>query len=463
MSRSAAAVRRPSPASPATPASGTVPGERVPALPSVWRAFLKTLRQFFPDFLAWLHATPDPRDPRFIVYPIAYELAAALFMFLARLGSRRQLRFAFQTPEVVAHLNYFCRTQCEVLFHPDTLAYLAKRMDEEGLVALRTAMMRTLIRKKCFDPCRLWGRWLRVAVDGTGYLVFRKPHCDQCLVQKHEKKTLYMHPVLEAKLVTPTGLSLSLATEFMENAEPGATKQDCERKALVRLAKTLKRDYPQLRLCLLLDGLYACGPVFELCRENGWACIITFKEGSAPAVFSDYEQLKAAGAQPLQHMRGDARQTYLWVNDIDFSGERVHVLECLETDAGGKVTRFVWATNIRVEKDNCVELANRGGRLRWKIENEGFNVQKNNGYEMEHAYSENPRALRNFYLLLQVAHIIGQLMEKGLLAPDLHAKIGGLRNVARLLWEDLRRVLPDVKELEIYLATAIQIRLADTS
>ena len=27
-----------------------------------------------------------------------------------------------------------------------------------------------------------------------------------------------------------------------------------------------------------------------------------------------------------------------------------------------------------------------GGRLRWKTENAGFNVQKNGGYNMEHAY-----------------------------------------------------------------------------
>jgi hypothetical protein len=45
-------------------------------------------------------------------------------------------------------------------------------------------------------------------------------------------------------------------------------------------------------------------------------------------------------------------------------------------------------------------LANQGGRLRWKIENEGFNVQKNSELNMEHAYSEDPVARKVFYLLL---------------------------------------------------------------
>jgi hypothetical protein len=441
----------------------TRPGETSPASPSIWRALLKTLHHFFPDFMSWLHAMPDPRDVRFIVYPIAYELAAGLMMFLTRLGSRRQMRFSFQTPEVVASLNYLCGTDCASMLHPDTLAYLAKRMSEQGLLDLRTAMIQRLIRRKCFDKDRLLGRWLRVAIDGTGYLVFRKPHCQQCLVQKHEKKTVYLHPVLEAKLVTPSGLSLSIATEFMENAKPGASKQDCEHKAFQRLAQTLKRDYPQLRLCLLLDGLYACGPVFKLCRDYKWGYIITFKEGSAPAVFAEYERLKAAGAQAFPHTQDGVDQTYWWVHEVDFSGEKVHVLECQETDPKRSPTRFVWVTNLRVDPRTYLELANRGGRLRWKIENQGFNVQKTNGYEMEHAYSENPRALRIFYLLLQIAHILAQLMEKGLLAKDLADTIGGLRNVARLLWEDLRRGASNWEELERYLLTPIQIRFADTS
>ena len=34
------------------------------------------------------------------------------------------------------------------------------------------------------------------------------------------------------------------------------------------------------------------------------------------------------------------------------------------------------------------EVATAGGRQRWCIENQGFNVQKNSGLNLEHAYSE---------------------------------------------------------------------------
>jgi hypothetical protein len=41
--------------------------------------------------------------------------------------------------------------------------------------------------------------------------------------------------------------------------------------------------------------------------------------------------------------------------------------------------------------------ADQGGRIRWKIENEGFNAQKNGGYELEHGYTKDPNAAKIFY------------------------------------------------------------------
>ncbi len=80
---------------------------------------------------------------------------------------------------------------------------------------------------------------------------------------------------------------------------------------------------------------------------------------------------------------------------------------------GENPTKQDWITNFNVKRPNVITLANEGGRLRWKIENEGFNVQKNGGYRLEHAYTRNATASKVFYYLLQIAHIIAQLMERG--------------------------------------------------
>jgi hypothetical protein len=52
----------------------------------------------------------------------------------------------------------------------------------------------------------------------------------------------------------------------------------------------------------------------------------------------------------------------------------------------GEVTyRTAFVTSLPVANGNAAEIA-VCGRARWKIENEGFNVLKNNGYELEHNF-----------------------------------------------------------------------------
>ena len=43
-------------------------------------------------------------------------------------------------------------------------------------------------------------------------------------------------------------------TEFIENAQEGEGRQDCELKAFCRLAHKLKQRFPRLLLCLSLPG-----------------------------------------------------------------------------------------------------------------------------------------------------------------------------------------------------------------
>lgn len=64
------------------------------------------------------------------------------------------------------------------------------------------------------------------------------------------------------------------------------------------------------------------------------------------------------------------------------------------------------------ERAVCLRVV-EGSRLRWKIENEGFNVQKNGGCGPEHAYTQNATAVKVFYFLLQIARLLIQLMTHG--------------------------------------------------
>jgi len=385
-----------------------------------------------------------------------------LLVFLLKLGSRRRIGFELNTAEALANLNRLSGTRQGTLAHHDTLNHFLGHVPaREPETKLRRNMVQRLIRMKALDHGRLFGHVL-VVLDGTGMLVFRKPHCEHCLRQTADGKTIYYHPVLEAKLVTPDGIAVSVGSEFIENTDPHATRQDCESKAFGRLAQKLKRDFPQLRICLLLDSLYANGTVLEICRQNRWKYIITFKEGSLPAVWQEYQTLLGLCPENRTTARtaDGGRQEFAWVRDLSYRDDQrreqtFHAFQCRQENADGRQF-FAWITNFTVRAENVAALANRGGRLRWKIENEGFNIQKNGGFGLEHAYSHGNRQIKNLYILMQVAHLLLQLLERGpLLGADCRQLYGSLEIMGRRLSEALRNDLLPAQALD----PAVRIRV----
>ncbi|MDE6852500.1 MAG: hypothetical protein K2J67_08425 [Lachnospiraceae bacterium] len=98
--------------------------------------------------------------------------------------------------------------------------------------------------------------------------------------------------------------------------------------------------------------------------------------------------------------------------------------------------KFQWISNIELTKRNLEEMitATRG---RWKIENEGFNNQKNGIYRIEHINSRNSNAMKNHYLLTQIADIIMQIY----LAwnPLIRTIRQSIKNTSSRLLESFRR------------------------
>ena len=97
--------------------------------------------------------------------------------------------------------------------------------------------------------------------------------------------------------------------------------------------------------------------------------------------------------------------------------------------------------------------------MRWKIENEGFNVQKTGGYELEHAYTNNPNSAKVFYLLLQIAHLLAQLLYKGnLLKRNFPKGFGSAKNLAFRLLEAWRNARMTQEDITTALQKRFQIR-----
>lgn len=440
---------------------------------SILNAFLTTVHHFFGDFETLFQSVDDPRRPELIIYPLEALAFAGVLMYLCHLGARRQIAHMFRRngPSAAKFQALFGTATCP---HGDTLDAAFSRLNPDQVQAVVTAMVRTLMRKKVLDRYRLLGRYFVIAIDGTGRLTFPERHCPHCLTMTHNGKTTYYHPVLEAKLVLPNGFAFSILTEFIENPGENPSKQDCELKAFYRLAERLKAEFPRLPICLSLDSLFANGPTMSICEQHDWQYMIVHKEGDIPFIHQEFEALLPL--TPENHLtfltgpQSKTRQEYRWINDIAYtdSEKKKHtlgVLECVESKPEAKgqsrTTRFRWITNFRLKDRQVIELANEGGRIRWKIENEGFNVQKNGGYELEHAYTTDPTASKIFYFLLQMAHLLTQLIEKGsLFRQAFPTGVGSTKNIAlRLLeaWRNLRLSGNQIQEMR---DTRLQIRFA---
>jgi hypothetical protein len=445
---------------------------------------VQTVYHFWPAFLAWLKDLRDTRDQRFITYDRKFLLWWALLLFLLKLGSRRQLDFDLRDPEsdVLENVNRLAGTHQQTLPVSKTLEHFLGHVGMSAIAALRTKMVARLIRSKALDDGRLQNRLL-IAFDGTGWLVFDKRHCDHCLTQENDGRTLYYHLVEEAKMLGPSELALSVGSEFIENrdlpAHPSRSnlqkdKQDYELAAAERLASSIKHDFPRTPICILADSEFACGRGISMARDRGWSFVFSFKEGRTPALWREFQALLDLSPEnrltvPLP---GGGHQVYRWLNGLPYEDSEhrsfvLNALECLET-VGGKTTRFAWITDLPLGRDNVPEVATKGGRARWRIENQGFNIQKNSDLNLEHPYSTNSETLKSYYLLLQIAHMVLQLLEKGSLLKRLAAAsnkttlslLGSLKNIARRLLEAFRnRLLPD-SAFDPLKASTIQIRFS---
>lgn len=390
---------------------------------------------------AAMNRAPDPRKTSQCVYTQAHLLWSGILIFLMHLQSRRQMRFERRAETFAHHVARLSgQYDVQTVADPDTLAYYAERLPVEAADQLLAGITRQMIRMKALDPFRLRD-YFCVAMDGSQICTFDAEPWPGCPHRTLADGSIqYFAYVLDAKLVTPCGMALTLATIMLTNEEKEEfDKQDCERKAFERLVEKLYALFPRTPICLLLDGLYADQGVIRLIEQKRWKYIITFKEGSMPERFREAETLVKLQTQNRLEVRlPEAKQHYQWAEALPIAEFTPNVLFCNETSKTGDSRRFVWLTNFHLCRNNADKIANQGGRLRWKIENEGFNVQKNNGYEMQHPYSGHANGFRIFYILLLIAHYINQLILHSNLIQSLRSTFGSARNFARRLAESMR-------------------------
>jgi hypothetical protein len=434
----------------------------------------RTIQLHFPELFDWMREVDDCRK-KASDYELSAHLTACLAMFLFKAGSRNQYN---QHREDIQFQKNYKRLFGFAMPHGDSVHNVMALLDVTQIEQLKQKMVQVLIQRKTFHGSRYRGQWFRIAVDASGVGSYDHQRDGQCLHRTSKNgKTTYFHSVLEARLVTPNGFSVSIATEWIENPEGDEyDKQDCERKGFTRLAATLKKVYPRLPIVILADGLYPYEGFFAICKANQWRYCVTFKDGNLPTVWEEVIEL-----QPLQKQnvwrevchRPDGtivEQVFQWVAGVVYKGHTLNWLACTETirptkseasEERPKTTSFVHITDLSINARNIADTS-KTGRLRWKIENEGFNTLKNGGYGMEHQYARKSYiALKNYFQFMQMAHLIHQLMTLNTRFQEAFMKAKN-HPTLKNLWLDLVAVMQwlelNEQELEAINSTRRQFR-----
>ena len=352
---------------------------------------LGSLRQCLDGF-------PDKRRGLNVSYPMG-DIGMAAFSV-----------FFMQSPSFLAHQRRFeagyGRSNCETLFGLSKIPsdnHIRDMLDPaspERLHPVFTEAVEQLERAPGgLDVFRRLGGHSLIALDGTEYHCSNKIHCRHCSTRLRGKgETEYFHTLLAATLVAPEhDKVIPLQPEFIV-PQDGAEKQDCENMAAKRWLAAHARSYAALDPVYLGDDLFSRQPLCQAVLDVGGHFIFVCKPSSHPTI---EEYLTGIELPSLEKTvkRGKQRfvHRYRWLCDLPLrdgkDALRVNWFEIEIINPAGKTTfRNSFVTDLPVGPDTLAELA-ACGRARWKIENETFNVLKNNGYNLEHSFGHGKQNL----------------------------------------------------------------------
>jgi len=389
--------------------------------------YRKVLKHRFPTLLPSFSLLPDPRKAQGRQYGIDEIMMGGLGLFIFKAGSRNQFNNLRSDGYFSAHYQQMFEMK---LPHLDGVNEVLCELSNAELEQVKMDLMSGMFEQKWLRDYRLLGEYYLVAFDATGSVSFKERHCEHCLTRTTKKGvTTYFHYVLEAKLITRDGHAFSLGSEWIENPSGNFDKQDCERNAYIRLSAKLKKQYPRLPICVLADGLYPYENAFKICEDYGWKFIFVLQDKSLKTVQEELTLTRLTKPEVKYYTAENGwhiTQEYRYQTNVKYKKKyALNWVQCIETRINRnkrkentppptpETSRFEYVTNIEPITDN-VRAIGSAGRLRWKIENEGFNTQKNGDYELEHKFNRNSyNGLKNYYTLLQIAHAINQLVEKG--------------------------------------------------
>ncbi len=318
---------------------------------------------------------------------------------------------------------------------------ITDEVNPAGIRPLFKTVFQQLQRGKILEQMVFMGQYYLASMDGTGYFESKKIHCQACLQRENSRtgEISYSHQMLGVAIVHPDQKAvIPLAPEPIVKQD-GKKKNDCERNAAKRLLSKLKQDYPRLPLVIIEDALSSNAPHIKEIKQHKYRFILGVKPGDHKHLFSYVNRACKEGKTTEFEIEKDGvTHRFRFLNDAPLNTSnadvRVNFLEYWEIK-GDKSQHFTWITDFTISKNNAYDLM-RGGRARWKIENETFNTLKNQGYHFEHNFGHGHNHLSTvFAMLMMLAFAVDQAQQ---LACRLFQAAWAEAGSKRFLWERMR-------------------------
>lgn len=309
-------------------------------------------------------------------------------------------------------------------------------------------VVQRLQRGKELEKMRYMGRYYLLSLDGTGYFKSEKVHCANCLEKYYKRsgKTVYSHQLLGGAIVHPGRREVIPVAPEPIVKQDGIEKNDCERNAAKRFLAQLRQDYPRLPFIIIEDALSANAPHIQELKRHDLRFILGVKPGDHTYLFEFVRQKDEAGQTiRFEIEKEGVIHRFCFINDAPLNESnadvRVNFLEYWQIQPGKKTQHFSWITDFTITERNAYELM-RGGRARWRIENETFNTLKNQGYHFEHNFGHGHQHLSTvFAFLMMLAFAVDQTQQ---LACQFFQAAWAKAGSKRALWEKLRGLFNDL-------------------
>jgi hypothetical protein len=396
-----------------------------------------------------LDELPDSRRPsNNTKYEISDAMMAAFSIFFTQSPSfleHQRLMKNMKKKDNAASLFKIDKIPCD-----NQIRNLLDPLAAQTIYPVYQKIYQWLKEKKVLKKFFYLERQILIALDGTEYFSSKKINCPHCNYRNHRNgSTTYFHGCVIPAIVSPNMKQvIPLEPEFIKKQD-GYDKQDCENAAVKRWLNKNSQKQDDAPITLLGDDLYSRQPICELALSKDYNFIFVCRKTSHKTLYEWLEFLEKSGeVSTLEKKEWNGRKKliyrYRYTNKIPLKDgdDSLQVNWCEVTIINQKTRELIyqnsWITNQKIGNNN-VEKIVKAGRSRWKIENEGNNVLKNHGYNLEHNFGHGQNNLCEMLLSLNLlAFLFHSVLD---LANSTYKKVHELLVSRRSFFNDIRTLL----------------------